>query len=154
MRVPALEREVVRLHVGGDPAPQGSLEASVIGGRAVIRQGGSKEGRRKLSDWRHAIASEARRWLAENGNPAPYDGPCELLLWFYLPRPTSLAKWRWLPWTGVDVDKLARASLDALSRVLYRDDSRVVTLAASKRYAIDCAPGCDIELRFLEERTT
>lgn len=46
-----------------------------------------------------------------------------------------------------DLDKLQRAVLDALTGVVYLDDSQVVDVHATKRYGD--APGLDVEIREL-----
>ena len=49
-----------------------------------------------------------------------------------------------------DVDKLARALLDALTGIVYVDDSQVVTLNACKRYAIDTGPQMAVTVQIEE----
>ena len=67
---------------------------------------------------------------------------------FALPRPKSLAKKVSAHIKRPDIDKLARAALDALSGVIWRDDSQVVELVASKSYAEpEEPPYVDISVR-------
>lgn len=69
---------------------------------------------------------------------APYiSGPVIVTLWFYIARPTSVT--RDLPSVKPDIDKLARAVLDAL-KGHWEDDSRVVDLLVYKRYATESCP--------------
>jgi crossover junction endodeoxyribonuclease RusA len=120
--------------VRGLPVPQGALVRSPSGGLY-------HRGARALGDWRHAISDECRR--AMSGLPA-LGGPVRVLATFYLPRPkghyrsdgetlrpTSPA----FPSGRPDVDKLARAALDALTQVAFDDDAQVVELIAAKEYA-------------------
>lgn len=148
----AIVLDAIKLHVAGDPVSQGSVSAVIAGGRAMVRQGGDDQRRQRLGDWRHAVAEEARRWIEQHDDPQVLDGPVRLTLVFTLPRPASLPRWRWLPWTKPDIDKLARAVMDALTKVLYRDDARITDLHVKKRYARGGAPGCDITLEVLDER--
>ena len=116
---------MISFWVAGLPVPQGSSRAFVIAGRAHIT---SDTGHR-LQDWRQAIASEARVAFSEL-----LDGPVEVFAEFFLPRPASRPKRVFWPDRKPDIDKLARASLDALTGVGFRDDAQVVRLVASKRY--------------------
>lgn len=112
--------------VAGLPVPQGSSRAFVVAGRARIT---STSGHR-LQDWRQAIASEAR--FAFNELIA---GPVLVRAEFFVPRPASRRKADLHPDRRPDLDKLARAVLDALTGVAVADDAQVVQLVASKAYA-------------------
>lgn len=63
-----------------------------------------------------------------------------------MPRPKSAPKTKTLAAVKrPDIDKLARAILDALTDVWLRDDSHVVELCATKRLAlVDEQPGVTI----------
>lgn len=134
--------EPIRFKVYGVPVPQGSLRAFNVGGRARVSQGGSAEGRRKLADWRQAIGEEARRALPEN-TPL-LDGPVYVTASFLLPKPKSAPKSRRLTTKKPDLDKLCRSLLDALSGVIFRDDSQVVSLFVTKAYAIEDRPHVEV----------
>lgn len=119
----------LELWIPGDPKPQGSKRAFVHPGtgRAVI-----VEDNKRLRPWRTSV-NEA---LREAGFERPLEDPVWVELTFYLPRPPSVsARRRPLPGVAPDVDKLARACLDAMSRVVIRDDALVTSLRAVKRYA-------------------
>ena len=68
---------------------------------------------------------------------------------FFLPRPKALMK-RGVPVAHLkapDLDKLARGILDALTKVVWGDDSQVVELVAAKQYAdVDDAPHVTIRV--------
>jgi Holliday junction resolvase RusA-like endonuclease len=66
---------------------------------------------------------------------------------FWLPRPQSSPRWRWLSSTRPDVDKLARSTLDALSRIVYVDDARIADLSVRKLYALDRPPGALVRVQ-------
>lgn len=138
--------------VRGLPVPQGSVRAFVRGGRAVVV--GVKA---PLAAWRGAVATEARDVMTE-ADAAPLQGPVAVHLWFRLPRPRShylpAGKTRPEPelrldapdyvQSAPDIDKLVRACLDAMTAVVFRDDSQVVRLVAQKRY--DDVPGVAISI--------
>ena len=138
----------MRLRVDGLPIPQGSKSAF------PFRRGDGSlgvavtEGKRapSLKEWRGAVAASARVWIALNGHPAPLDGPCVMTMIFYLPRPKSAPKRVLYPAVKPDADKLSRAICDALSRLAYTDDARIVDLRVSKRFAVDSPPGVEIEI--------
>jgi crossover junction endodeoxyribonuclease RusA len=136
----------VRLIVYGIPIPQGSKTAFVVKGRAVVTDG--KKGP-ALKEWRMAIAWEARKWLSET-NTAPIDGPIKLAVTFYMPRPKSAPKRVLFPATRPDLDKLTRAVGDALAGIIYTEDSRIVDIVVSKRFAVNSAPRAEIAVEAVE----
>ncbi len=149
---------MIVLRVSGTPAPQGSVSAFVVAGkdggrpRAVVTEGKkSSPGRVALDKWREAVSAAGRAWQTEHGDPPLLDGPIRVWLTLWLPRPKSLPKWRWLPSTKPDADKLLRATLDALTKVIYADDARIVELHVRKLYAVDRGPGAVIRVESLAE---
>ena len=81
--------------------------------------------------------SASKQWEAEVRRQLEFTdgvltGPVEVLLHFELARPKSAR--RLLPSTKPDLDKLARAVLDALTGVVFKDDAQVVDLRVTKRY--------------------
>lgn len=84
-----------------------------------------------LTAWRRAVNEAAKAWRERKGGD-PFDGPVVLSMTFTLARPPSATR-EW-PHVAPDLDKLVRAVLDALTKVLYSDDSRVVAVLACKRY--------------------
>jgi len=148
--VDELRPAVVTFRVDGLPVAQGSVRAFVAGGRAVVTYGRGGT----LGSWRQAIAARAADQL---GDRPPVDGPVRVVARFGLRRPRSHYGARGilprhaseLVTTAPDLDKLARALLDALTGVVYRDDRQVVELVLAKRY--DDRPGLDVELELLED---
>lgn len=114
----------VRFFVNGKPEPQGSSRAFVVGGKPVITSAN-----RNLKDWRTIVQLTAAQ------HAQMFDGPVEVILHFYLPRPISLPKKVTRHTKRPDVDKLARSVLDSLTGVMFKDDSQVVALEAYKDYA-------------------
>ena len=106
---------VVDLRVFGVPAPQGS--------RTRMPNGAMVEGS-------SAVAEAAVGQVAE-----PLDGPLQLTVEFWMPRPASRKRDRWAD-RKPDLDKLLRCTLDGLTDGgLIRDDARVVCVSASKQLA-------------------
>jgi len=88
----------------------------------------------QVKSWQARIAFEAtclmRRVQLELA------GPVHLQVEFFLPRPSGLAKSYDGPHLKKpDTDKLLRALLDALTGVVWRDDSQVISIVAGKTYA-------------------
>ena len=149
---------VITLEVRGRPVPQGSGRSFVSGDRAVHVTTSAP-----LLAWRGAIAAEAR--AAMDGLPL-LAGPVRVAMVFrpaerpashYLPansrRPAPVLRLDAPVWhTGrPDADKLARACLDALAAVAYRDDCQVASLRVVKVWPTDGeAPGVSIRVRRLE----
>lgn len=124
----------IGLVVIGEPAPQGSKTAVVRGGHARLIEGGSTTGRQKHRAWREAVAWEAHAAALQHG-PVDDDVPVDVQVEFRMPKPKSRPKRaRWAD-RKPDLDKLIRSTLDGLADGgLVRHDSRVVRIAATKRY--------------------
>jgi Holliday junction resolvase RusA-like endonuclease len=140
--------------VAGKPAPQGS--------KARGRNGGLYDMSKGLEDWRRRVAVTVRTHLPSPGWPAEaIAGPAAVTVVFLLPRPVSHyinGKHGGLvkptaplhPATRPDVDKLARAVLDALAKSgAIKDDGQVVTLAVVKTYGAAGSTGARIHLEAL-----
>lgn len=113
--------------IPGHPAPQGS-KRHVGGGRMV-------ESSKNVKPWR----SDIRGHLIDGDSQpkARFDGPVHIELEFIMPRPVSTPK-RFTPPAvkKPDLDKLQRAVFDAIgSAGVWRDDSQVVSVQATKRLA-------------------
>ena len=86
---------------------------------------------KKTKPWRQAIIDAC---LASDFAMA--EGPVSLEVAFYLPRPKSAPKSVQQPAKKPDLDKLVRAVCDALTAAgVWRDDSQVVRLTATKTFA-------------------
>ena len=110
---------MTRFRVDGKPISQGSM--SVFNGRIVHQK--SKE----LMAWRSAIHVTCRERMT------PIVGAVFVGLEFDMPAPQRNT--RHYPFVKPDLDKLVRAVLDGLTGAAFKDDSQVVELMASKRYA-------------------
>lgn len=148
-------RVVLDVFVPGKPAPQGSKRyLGQAGGKGI-----TVESSKAVAPWRADIREHARNACLSKRpggiTHTCYLGPIAVRLEFVMPRPKRLPKTRPTPaHTGrPDIDKLARAVLDALSSSgLWRDDAQVVDLHPTKRYAeVAETPGCSIIVEALVE---
>jgi crossover junction endodeoxyribonuclease RusA len=126
--------------VPGVAAKKGSTRAFIPKGwkRAVITNTDPK-----AKAWQQLVSEAATQALSRSNLQPFADGPVLLDVWFFLPRPKKFLTKKYasvdVPLiTTPDVDKLARVVVDALTRVVYPDDSRVIDLYVHKRY---CAAG-------------
>lgn len=123
----------LRVFVPGKPAPQGSKRfLGIRGGKGI-----SVESSKAVAPWRADVREKA---TAEMGDFFATFQPGTAVwveLRFVMPRPQSTPKRRTPPAVKrPDLDKLARAVLDALSSAgVWCDDSQVTHLVASKRIA-------------------
>ncbi|MCR4340264.1 MAG: RusA family crossover junction endodeoxyribonuclease [Gemmatimonadaceae bacterium] len=142
---------MITFEVLGNPVTQGSIRATVhkSTGRAIAIQ----DHRAPLMNWRASIAHAAQ--VAADGAFAERGVPVWVEVTFRLQRPKSAPKRVVRPTTKPDIDKLARASLDALTGVVFADDSQVVFLSLSKRFApFGEAPGAKFQVTFGDMVTT
>lgn len=143
-----MDAAAVEFEVRGDPVPQGSPRAFIVGkgekARAQVVSGAKGKGShgRGLASWR---ADVKRAAVEAMGDRPMLAGPVVLELVFTMPRPAShhVASDRSRPvkataprWCDKrpDVGKLARAVEDALSGVVWVDDAQVVDLHPTKPY--------------------
>lgn len=143
--------EPIRLTVHGTAQPQGSKTGFVnrATGKVVMREGKTVEARDAFKDWRGAVAHAARDWQQDHVQ-ALLDESVAVEVTFYLPRPKSAPKWKLWAAGRPDLDKLARAVLDAITGTLLVNDSRVVRLVCEKPYTLD-APRAEIVITPLGE---
>jgi Holliday junction resolvase RusA-like endonuclease len=117
--------------VYGTAVPKGSARAFLPKGwtRPIVTATNNAE----MKPWSDSIVIAAREALA---GARPLEGPVELMLRFFMPRPKSAPKRVVAPATRPDLDKLTRCVKDALTRAgLYRDDGQVVRAAVEKCFA-------------------
>lgn len=112
------------MFIAGTPRPQGSKKAYNRNGKIVLVESATG-----LKEWRDQIRLEYQA-----ANLAKYERPMAVVvdLMFCLPqikRPVHR-----FPTVKPDIDKLARAVLDALTGVAYDDDSQVTQLTLQKVY--------------------
>ncbi|DAZ90325.1 TPA_asm: RusA-like resolvase (endonuclease) [Mycobacterium phage prophiFSQJ01-1] len=126
----------VSFFVPGKPAPQGSKK-HVGHGRMI-------ESSKELGSWRSDVAVFAQQAMAGRSIYTATGLAVELT--FIVPRPASSPKTYTKPAIKrPDLDKLERAVLDALTHVVFDDDSTVIDLRGRKRIAeIGETPGVSV----------
>jgi len=85
----------------------------------------------KSVDWKRTIMAQVLDQLG--GKPDIHDGPLTIQMHFHLPRPKSLPKKVQHHVKKPDCDNLMKAA-DALKGILFRDDSQIVRIEATKQY--------------------
>lgn len=122
--------------IPGIPVPQGS--------KSVTRTGIMFEANNKLKPWRETMSNALTAWTGTwFGAWEPYDGPLFVEVTFWIPKPKK-PKFE-LPATPADLDKYQRALGDAMTTSgLIRDDARITTWHARKRFADPGAEGVTI----------
>jgi crossover junction endodeoxyribonuclease RusA len=152
---------ILAFTVVGTPAPQGSKRGFY---NKSLNRVQLVESSAKVKPWRQDVKAAALNAIANQpGAWATLDGPLTVTICFYLTRPRShygtgrnaqLLKPSapTFPATKPDLDKLIRATLDAIGEAaVWVDDSRVVALEVTKVYADANSPaGADIAIRFTE----
>lgn len=147
--------EPITIYATGKPYPQGSKDAHVIHAkgqrpRAVLVDKHSDE----LKAWRTEVATQARNVMV---GAEPLTGPVCFSAAFYIKRPK--AHYRTGRFAALlrddaplycatkpDVDKLVRAILDALTGVVYADDSQVVALGDTTKLYANTVEGVRIKV--------
>jgi Holliday junction resolvase RusA-like endonuclease len=118
--------------VYGTPAPQGSKSFKGLSkkGHAIL-----VESSKKVAPWREQVADAAAKVVRCCDDPGcgqlqpgfPLDGPLLARVVFTLQKPASAPKRvRTWPCRYPDASKLLRSTEDALSRLVWADDARVV----------------------------
>lgn len=143
----------VRFTAFGVPQPQGSARMVPVGvpcPRCHRRDQLITSDNPKMKPWRETI-----RKALDAEDPQLIDGPVRVSLRFMMPRPKGHLGTRGLlpsapayPVVRPDVDKLARAALDAMTGLLFADDAQVVELIVLDHYATG-TPGVEIRVEAL-----
>jgi len=150
---------VIRIDVLGTPAPKGSARAFYNKriGRAVLAQGSSKTGEKKIKAWSAAVADAVLHTLGDDYEPF-VNTPLAVAIVFRLQRPKKHYRTGkhggilrgdapTMPALVPDVDKIARCTLDPLTGTVFDDDSRIVELMVRKTYAKPGDEGATILVR-------
>lgn len=118
--------------VAGRPAAQGSKRIVARHGRVRLIEQSTK-----VKPWRACVADAARALGA-----VPLDGDVEVRIWLLFARPARDVRKDGTPRPGaparpgrIDVDKGARAILDALTGVCWHDDRQVCRLGIERVWA-------------------
>ena len=140
---------MIEFTVFGVAQPKGSAKAFLPKGwtRPIVTSDNPKN-----RGWQQLVAEGASRALAQQPSAALLEGAVRLVVVFYLPRPKKYQTRRYdgqavAHLTKPDLDKLVRSVKDALTRVVWHDDSQVIELIARKFYATgDDAPHAEIRV--------
>lgn len=134
-----MNSNAVSFTVSGIPTPKGSFTRMKNG---AMLPSGTTESRKRMAQWREDIRHEAN--MKMDGRP-PFGGPIRLMVEFRMPVPVSSIRkyqWGWLCHTKQpDVDKLFRMLGDALTAIVWKDDSQVCFSTINKVYAWDGGTG-------------
>lgn len=130
----------------GVPQPKGSTKSFVIKRKDGKLGTATTSDNAKLRPWADTIGYVAREMVAH-----PTLEPVCVEINFWLPRPKGhFGKKGLLPSAPLehtrlpDIDKLIRGVLDALTHIVWADDSQVVSVVAGKHYCTETGPGADI----------
>lgn len=152
---------MIKFTVIGVPQPAGSKRAFIIkpkdGGRprAIVTDANAN-----ARDWKNAVASSAI--LARCGSPSDrlLTGPLSFTARFYRPRPqghygkaglNKKGRETPFPTSKPDAGKLARGTIDALTKIIWYDDAQIVDERAIKLWGEPAR--CEIEISEVVNRT-
>lgn len=135
--------------IHGNPAPKGSFTRMPSGGMVPA---GTTASRKRAADWRNDCKNAA---VIAMGERPPTRAAVRLQVEFCLAYPvSSVRKYQmgWLPAIKQpDVDKLQRGLFDALTGIVWVDDSQVVFVHANKNYAWNGDTGAHVTADFLDD---
>lgn len=136
---------MIQFTVYGTPIQKGSARAFYIEKlkRAVV----TSDTRRGLKEWDRSIRDAAQKYAG-----TLMLGPVHVSLSFVMPRPKSLPKRAQHHTKKPDIDKLSRTVLDALTGIIWKDDSQVITLTARKGYTFDPSDTPCVHISITEEQ--
>jgi|SRR5579859_6327452 len=115
--------------VYGEAKPQGSKRGLIRKGRVLL-----VESCKKLKPWRQEVAATAEAYMWHDGGikiPRPHPVRLDVLFIFERPKSTKRAAYKV---TKPDFDKLLRGIADALTGIMYDDDSQIVRCSMGKTY--------------------
>lgn len=139
----------VTFHVSGLPSPKGSFTRMPNG---AMLPAGSTASRKKGANWRNDIRYAA---IEAMGDAIPSRRAIRLMVEFQLPYPvSSIRKWQFGWWPHIkqpDVDKLLRMLFDALTGIVWADDSQVAFVTCNKVYSWNGRPGAHIVVDFCDD---
>jgi Holliday junction resolvase RusA-like endonuclease len=144
--------ESITFWVLGEAAPEGSTKSYYIAKakRTVTTHQNEKE----LRAWRNRVATEAQRVLETQQWTNDCVSAYTVEVRFILTRPSSVpAHKRLHPIIKPDIDKLVRAINDALTGILFHDDSQVVAIGCSKDYNDEMRPGAYVTVSRYQNST-
>jgi crossover junction endodeoxyribonuclease RusA len=132
----------IEFKVYGIPQPQGSTKAFIPKGwtRPIITSDNKKN-----KPWRQDVSGAALVEMQKSGLALMEGVPIVINVTFVFDRPKSLKKGVTDKITKPDIDKLLRSVLDALTGIVFKDDSQVVLAMVEKVFGDQ--PGACISVR-------
>lgn len=139
---------MIRFTVPGEPIPKGRARIGKMRtatGKTIAMAYTPK----KTRDFEQLVGWHAR--VAMGAKP-PLAGPVALTITAYLPVPPSWSKKKQAaalagqvrPTARPDADNVAKAALDSINKVVFADDSQVVTLTVHKHFSGE--PRLEVEI--------
>ncbi|MBC8522204.1 MAG: RusA family crossover junction endodeoxyribonuclease [Methanomicrobia archaeon] len=116
---------VIEFVIEGNPVPKGRPKAARVGKRAILYTP------KKTREYEAHVASVAKDYAPDGGL---LTGPLRVFLSFYLKKSKGLSKRIVHHVKRGDIDNYVKSILDALEGVIYKNDSQVVELHATKSY--------------------
>jgi Holliday junction resolvase RusA-like endonuclease len=150
---------VIRFTVLGTPAPKGSVRPVMTPAGMRLTPSNNATGQRKLRAWETAVREAARDAVGERDAPVFIKQPLRIAIVFRMARPAghwSKATGKLLrsapayPATKPDGDKLDRLTWDALTGIVWDDDSRIVAWSGVKVYAKPGTEGATIGVALMD----
>jgi crossover junction endodeoxyribonuclease RusA len=138
----------VTFRINGNPAPKGSFTRMPNG---AMLPAGTRASRAKFDNWRNDCRMAAVEAMGER---QPWGGCVRILVEFQLTYPRSIPKYKWGWWPNTkqpDIDKLQRSLFDALTGIVWADDSQVSFVTANKVYAWNDRPGAIVVIDFMSD---
>lgn len=139
---------ICKFRVDGVPVPKGSTKAFVVNGRANTTNANPK-----TKEWQSRVSYAGQQAREDAYIPKTNRGDdgVGIIAVFRFPRPQSDRRGRRLHTVRPDLDKLIRTIGDALTGVLFDDDSQIISISATKEYCDDCAPHVDVTIRCIQQ---
>lgn len=138
---------MISFTVYGRPVPQGSMRAFLPKGsnRPIVTSDN-----KKLKPWRQQVSETAMYEMRKAGISVCQSGVALCVIaTFYFAKPKSVKKCVTQKTTKPDVDKLLRGVLDALTGVVFWDDSQVVIASSTKLFGVN--ERLEVEVRIIPQ---
>jgi len=124
---------------------QGEPKSMSVGGVARFKKGGTFHlvPKRTHTEWAVMVGHIGR----QHAPAVPLEGPISFTARFFMPKPASAGRKVVFPMKRPDVDNLMHKLTDQWNGVFWLDDSQIVDLIVSKRFAADrCGVEISVEL--------
>ena len=126
---------MVEFTVRGEPVPQARPRASRVGNSVGFYESSKTRDFKSYFKFSAALAMRGRELL---------DEPLKVTLRIFVAKPKSWPKSRVQADTKPDLDNFAKAALDAMEGVVYKNDYRIVELQLTKQ--LSDIPRCEVQI--------